>query len=100
MNQEFRGIPLGQYPSGDPTETKIVYRTPPDFILGGSNQLITLAKDNNGDQFVLTFWTWCRDYRFKPQIKGTWYGHEQTLNKKQLHALQHMDFGGLQNNGH
>jgi hypothetical protein len=96
--REVRGVPLGEYPCPDPdptTEAKVVYRTPRDFILKGSNQLITVQKGNGDDQFILTFWTWCQDSRFKTAVKGTWYSEEVFLSKKQLHALQRMDLGGL-----
>lgn len=95
MDQQIRGIPLGLYPAPDPAEVKIIYRTPPEFIDTGCNQLITLSRSSAPDVFKLTFWSWTRDYRYKPDIKGTWYSTECVLNKRQLHALQRMDFGGI-----
>ena len=94
MIKQLRGIPLGEYPplvDGD----RIIYKTPPEYMDRADNQLIMLGKGNSPDTFVLTFHTWSRDKRFKDPIKGTWDSYEVFLNKKQLHALQRMDFGGI-----
>lgn len=93
MKKQYKGIPLGEFPplvDGD----RIIYKTPPEYMDRGSNQLIMLGKGNSPDTFVMTFHTWERDYRFKDP-KGTWTTSEFNLNKKQLHALQRMNFGGL-----
>ena len=93
MELELRGFGLGEYPPlviGD----RIIYKTPVEYLEKSSNQLITLGKGTGKDQFVLTFYSWYRDRRFKNPIKGTWYQKEFCLNKKQIHALQRMEWRG------
>lgn len=94
---KIKGVPIGEYPDLMP-EARIVYRTPPEFVGDGFNHLITLLKIRE-DDFILSFWTWCQDHRYKTEVKGTWYLEDRNLNKKQLHAFQRMDFGGMKISG-
>lgn len=89
----LKGIPIGQYPELLP-EARIIYHTPEEFFKQGHNQLITIYQ-RDVDLFFVSFWTWSQDRRYKTEVKGTWYLEDVMLNKKQLHAFQRMDFGGM-----
>jgi hypothetical protein len=93
MDQQIRGIPLGIYP--EIGEAKIIYKTPPEYLANGMNQLITLARDNKPETFVMTFWTWVRDYRFKKLVRGTWFSHKFNLSNRHLRAFKKIEVGEL-----
>ena len=93
MITKLEGIPLGELPQLLP-EARVIYKTPVEFMQKSSRQLITLTKRDQ-DTFIISFWTWHRDRRFTSAIKGTWHLEDIVLNKKQIHALQRMDIGGL-----
>jgi hypothetical protein len=93
MDQQIRGIPLGIYP--EIGEAKVIYKTPPEYLANGMNQLITLARGSKPETFVMVFWTWCKDYRFKTNTKGTWYSHEFILSNRHLKAFKKIELGEL-----
>jgi hypothetical protein len=93
MDQQIRGIPLGIYP--DTGKAKIIYKTPDQYLSQGSNHLIALGKDSDPNTFVMTFWTWAKDNRFKTETKGTWSCHEVILTTRQLRAFKKIELGGL-----
>jgi hypothetical protein len=76
-----------------PTEARIIYQSPAAYYDMSFIHLMTLEKINDKN-YILMFWTWHRDNRFK-EPRGYWKYTEIILNMKGIHALQRMDIGGL-----
>lgn len=93
MDQKIKGIPLGILP--EIGQANIVYKTPDQYISQGFNQIITLAKDSQPGAFVMTFWNWARDSRYKTDIRGTWVSREVILTSRHLRAFRHIELGVL-----
>jgi hypothetical protein len=91
---KIKRVPAGEYPAFVP-HSREIYKVPTELAGGnGFNQLINITRLKE-DVFVVSFWTWDQDLRYKLEKRGTWYKTDIFLNKKQLHAFQHFDFGGM-----
>jgi hypothetical protein len=94
MDQQIRGISWGTYP--EIGTDKVIYITPPEYLSSRTNHLVTLGRSTLPNVFVMSFWQWEQDRRYKTEKRGTWSKHEVVLTNRHLKALKKIEVGDLQ----